>query len=125
MGAPKRVLDLVAQFAANPHHYKAATFKETPTREQFINPLFEALGWNVRSTGIPETAKEVVLEQPVTVGASTKSVDYSFRLDGAIKFICEAKPPHTSLATDKLPAIQVRRYGWNLGAKLGIVTDFE
>jgi len=125
MSAPKKVQDLVAQYAANPSHYKASTFKETPTRQQFIDPFFEALGWNVTSKGLSETEKQVVLEQPLSVGGSTKSIDYAFRMDGAIKFICEAKPPHKNLATDKSPAGQVRRYGWNLGVALGIVSDFE
>jgi hypothetical protein len=123
--APKIIRDLVAQYAANPAHYQASTFKETPTRQQFIDPFFEALGWNVTSKGLSEAEKEVVLEQTLSVGGSSKSIDYAFRLDGAIKFITEAKPPHKNLAVDKAPAIQVRRYGWNLGAPLGIVTDFE
>lgn len=125
MGAPKSVQDLVAQFTANPHHYKSSTFKETPTREQFVNPLFEALGWNVRSAGLSETEKEVVLEQPLTIGGTTNSIDYAFRVDGVNKFVVEAKPPHKNLQTDGSPALQIRRYGWNLGLPLGIVTDFE
>ena len=125
MVAPKIIRDLVAQYAANPAHYQASTFKETPTRQQFIDPFFETLGWNVTSKGLSEAEKEVVLEQTLSVGGSSKSIDYAFRLDGAIKFITEAKPPHKNLAVDKAPAIQVRRYGWNLGAPLGIVTDFE
>lgn len=125
MGSPRIVRDLVTLYAANPTQYRAATFKETPTRQQLIDPFFEALGWNVTSKGLSETEKEVVLEQPLTVGGSTKSIDYAFRLDGGVKFICEAKPPHRNLATDKAPAGQVRRYGWNLGVPLGIVSDFE
>jgi hypothetical protein len=125
VGAPAKVLELVEQFGSNIDHYRASTFKETPTREQFINPLFEALGWNVRSRGLSETEKEVVLEQSVSVGSTKKSVDYAFRVDGVNKFVCEAKPPHKSLASDKSPALQVRRYAWNLGLPLGIVTDFE
>ena len=123
MGAPKVVKELVAQYAANSGHYQSAPFKET--RQQFIDPFFEALGWNVTSKGLSEAEKEVVLEQPLPVGGSTKSIDYAFRLDGSIKFICEAKPPHLNLAVDKAPALQVRRYGWNLGIPVGVVTDFE
>ena len=125
MTTPQVVKDLVALYAANPGHYKTSTFKETPTRQQFIDPFFEALGWNVNSKGLSETEKEVVLEQPLSVGGTTKSIDYAFRAEGAVKFICEAKSPHKNLATDKDPATQVRRYGWNMGLVLGIVCDFE
>lgn len=123
--APQSIKDLVAQFAANLSSYQSPTFKETPTREQFINPLFEALGWNVRSLGLSEVEKEVVLEHPLQVGGSTKSIDYAFRLSGINRFVVEAKPPHRNLATDPQPANQLRRYGWNLALPLGIVTDFE
>jgi hypothetical protein len=125
LSAPQSIGQLVDQFASNLEAYKSAAFKETPTREQFINPLFEALGWNVRSLGLSEVEKEVVLEHPLQVAGSTKSIDYAFRLNGINRFVVEAKPPHKNLAADPQPANQVRRYGWNLALPLGIVTDFE
>jgi hypothetical protein len=40
---------LVERFARNLDVYKRAEYKETQVRVEFIDPFFEALGWDVRS----------------------------------------------------------------------------
>jgi hypothetical protein len=44
----QRVRHLVSHFERNRAHYQSPTFDEASTREYFINPFFEALGWDVR-----------------------------------------------------------------------------
>jgi type I restriction-modification system DNA methylase subunit len=55
-----------------------------------------------------------------------KRPDYSFRDNtGRDIFYLEAKRPSIDVNADKIPAIQVRTYGWHGKLKIGIVTDFE
>jgi hypothetical protein len=48
-----------------------------------VNPLFEALGWDVyNKKGYAEAYKDVVHEDAIKVGGATKAPDYSFRIGG-------------------------------------------
>ena len=49
MPAPPQVIDLVERFARNLDAYKRAEYKEAHVRVEFIDPFFEALGWDVRN----------------------------------------------------------------------------
>ena len=61
MTAPAQVLDLVERFAHNLDTYKRAEYKEAHVRVEFIDPFFEALGWDVRNVaGYAEAYKDVV-----------------------------------------------------------------
>lgn len=125
--AYQEVSRLVTQFAAQLSDYKKSTYNETQTRRDFIDPFFEALGWDVdNSAGKPEAYREVIHEDRVKVGKATKAPDYAFRLSGQKRlFFVEAKKPGISIKTDPEPAYQVRRYGWSAKLPVSIVTDFE
>ena len=45
--APKTVLDLVELFGQNIETYRSPAYNETMLRQEFINPFFEALGWDI------------------------------------------------------------------------------
>ena len=45
--APKEIIELVKKFERNQHTYKSSGYKEAQLREEFINPLFETLGWDI------------------------------------------------------------------------------
>lgn len=62
-------------------HRKEA-IKETPTRRIFIDPVLEALGWDVCDMD------EVELEYPIVAG---KSVDYALKLNRKVVLLIEAK----------------------------------
>ena len=47
MAAPSALIQLVKQFEDNRETYMSEAFSETVLRLQFIDPLFEALGWDV------------------------------------------------------------------------------
>jgi hypothetical protein len=47
--ARDQVARLVERFAYNLDAYKRADYKETQVRVEFIDPFFEALGWDVRN----------------------------------------------------------------------------
>jgi predicted type IV restriction endonuclease len=49
MTAPTKLLELVERFERNLDVYKRAGYKETRVRVEFIDPFFEALGWDVHN----------------------------------------------------------------------------
>jgi type I restriction-modification system DNA methylase subunit/predicted type IV restriction endonuclease len=124
--APREILDLVQRFNDNREAYASPSYNETKLRIDFLNPFFEALGWDVSNKqGFAEAYKEVVHEDTVKVGTATKAPDYSFRIGGQRKFFVEAKKPFVNIKDDIDPAFQVRRYAWSAKLPLSILTDFE
>jgi len=47
MAVPKKILDLVELFQSNQDAYQSAHYNEAQTRQEFINPFFECLGWDM------------------------------------------------------------------------------
>jgi len=47
MPAPAIIHDLVTRFRANLDSYRHGAYNETQARREFIDPFFEALGWDV------------------------------------------------------------------------------
>ncbi len=126
MSAPAPVIELVQRFQRNLDVYKRPEYKEAHVRVEFIDPLFEALGWDIRNVqGYAEQYKDVVHEDALKVGGGTRAPDYCFRVGGARKFFLEAKKPSVSVKGDVGPAYQLRRYAWSAKLPLGILTDFE
>ncbi|WP_157150026.1 Eco57I restriction-modification methylase domain-containing protein [Brachyspira sp. SAP_772] len=122
----KKVEELVIKFRNNREQYTNKNYNETETRRDFLDPFFEAFGWDVSNRACKsQTYRDVIHEDKVKVGKETKAPDYAFRIGGNRVFFVEAKKPGVNLKEDSLPAFQLRRYGWS--AKLGIsfLTDFE
>jgi hypothetical protein len=126
MKAPHRVLRLVETFGCNVSAYKSGKYNETQVRREFIDPLFEELGWDVANKkGYAEAYKDVIHEDAIKIGGFTKAPDYCFRIGGTRKFFLEAKKPAVNIKEDFHPAFQLRRYGWSAKLPLSILTDFE
>lgn len=89
------------------------SLKETPTRTIIVDPLLEALGWDVRD---PD---EVQLEYP-TVDA--KSVDYALLINRKPVLLVEAKPLDDPL-NDVKAITQVVGYAANDGIVWCILTN--
>ena len=49
MPAPQLILDLIERFERNKEAYKSGAYNETQVRREFIDPFFEALGWDVNN----------------------------------------------------------------------------
>ena len=47
MSTPDAIHTLVDRFRANLDSYKRGQYNETQVRREFIDPMFEALGWDV------------------------------------------------------------------------------
>jgi len=126
MPAPEIVQQLVKRFEENLDSYRSSKYNETQLRREFLDPLFEALGWDVfNKQGYAENYKDVIHEDSISVDGATKAPDYAFRIGGQRKFFLEAKKPSVHLETDIYPAFQLRRYSWSAKPPLGVLSDFE
>lgn len=106
--------------------YHAPGYNETQLRREFLDPFFEALGWDVdNKQNFHEAYKEVIHEDSIKIGEWTKAPDYCFRIGGVRKFFVEAKKPAVNIKDDVGSAYQVRRYAWSAKLPLSILTNFE
>jgi type I restriction-modification system DNA methylase subunit/fido (protein-threonine AMPylation protein) len=123
---PAAITDLVTRFDSNLPDYKAQGYNETQLRREFLDPFFDALGWDTANKlGHAEAYKDVIHEDAIKIGGFTKAPDYCFRIGGVRKFFLEAKKPAVNLKDEISPAYQLRRYAWSAKLPLSILTDFE
>jgi adenine-specific DNA-methyltransferase len=137
---------LVRAFAANAAHYKSPGYSETATRSQFIDRLFEALGWDVNDSAGLGPRRDVVVENRQTTSVqlagedewdddltaeeladrvpSNRYPDYVFRVDLRNRFVAEAKKPSVNLRR-KAPSFQAKSYAWTMRLPVAVLTDFE
>ena len=127
MPIPASLLERIATFGRNLESYLNPDYKETELRREFLDPLFEALGWDVANTaGHAEAYKDVIHEETLRqFGVGTTAPDYSFSIGGTRKFFVEAKKPSVKIKDDPAPAAQLRCYSYTAKLPLGIVTDFH
>ena len=109
----KDALDrLVTQFERNHSHYRGGNYDEASLRQEFLNPFFRALGWDIENkAGLIPQHREVETESRTMIGGRLKRVDYLFRNHPTDRFICEAKKPTEDLHTSGF--FQAKRYAWN------------
>lgn len=118
--------NLVERFALQEDSLAYGGYKETPVRREYIEPLFNLLGWDIdNESGFAEPYKDVVHEDAVDVEGRSKSPDYAFRIGGQRQFFVEAKRPSVSIETDKLTAYQLRRYAWSAKLPISVSTNFR
>jgi hypothetical protein len=126
MSSPDIIQELVQRFDDNRAAYRAGEYNETQLRREFLDPFFEALGWDVfNKQGYAEQYKDAIHEDAIKVGGATKAPDYAFRIGGTRKFFVEAKKPAVNVKEDISPAYQLRRYAWSAKLPLSILSDFE
>lgn len=119
---------LIERYDANKSYYRTDRYNETLLRSDFLDPLFEALGWDIKNiAGRLVNEREVLLEEPLKGGMKehSKKPDYTFRFFSDRKFFLEAKKPHVDILNNPEPAKQVRRYGFTAGLKISVLSNFE
>lgn len=124
----RTIQTLVEKYKSNRDFYRTSNFNETQVRNEFLDPLFEALGWDIRNmSGKKTNEREVLLEESLKANAAThsKKPDYTFRLFGERKFFLEAKKPCVDISIEDNPAKQVRRYGYTANLKISVLSNFE
>lgn len=109
------VHDLVERYRALGK--KAHGYNEGRTVNEFIMPLFAALGWDVRNERTPD---EVIPEETVSKGR----VDWAFRLQSIPRFFLECKRPSVNL-DDPGPAKQAINYSYNKSVTWAVLSNFE
>ncbi|MFH0920636.1 MAG: TaqI-like C-terminal specificity domain-containing protein [Fibrobacterota bacterium] len=121
-----KIAELVERFSKNLESYKQTGYKEAQLRQDYINPFFKALGWDVdNEAGQPEPYRDVITEAALTIDAAVKAPDYLFTIYGHKKFFVEAKKPSIFIKEEIAPAYQIRLYGWNAKFPMSLITDFE
>jgi len=111
-----RLIQVIEGLQAKLPEFRKHSLKETPTRTIIIDPVLEALGWQVRD---PD---EVELEYPTVDG---KSVDYALRLNrrpAKPALLVEAKPLDDPLE-DVKSITQVVGYATNDGIVWCVLTN--
>jgi hypothetical protein len=120
------VAKLCRYFTTNRLPFLAAGVKEAHIRQTLIDPLLEALGWDVRNKAMAAPQyREVIPEDSLDVEGQQKAPDYTFRVGTLPKFYIEAKKCGVNIGTDRAPAFQLRRYGWSAKLGLSILTNFS
>ena len=122
------IKELIKKYESSRDYYKSTKYNETQLRTDFLDPLFELLGWDITNKdGKPNNEREVLVEEPLKENASsnTKKPDYTFRLFSERKFFLEAKKPSVKIETDNSPAKQTRRYGYTAKLKISVLSNFE
>ncbi len=126
MPAPEIIHQLVARFSENRESYRSGKYNEAQLRQEFLDPFFEALGWDVYNKhGYAPDYRDVVIEDSLEVEGTSKAPDYAFKIGKERKFYAEAKKPAVDIKYDVHPAYQLRRYAWNGHMALSVLTDFE
>jgi type I restriction-modification system DNA methylase subunit len=114
---------LISKFEKDRNYYLSKGYPEAQVRLDFINPFFNALGWDIENKAQkPPHDRDVIVElSPET----TKRPDYNFRINGATKFFIEAKAPSVAL-DDVNHILQAKSYAWSTKeVYFVILTDFE
>ena len=117
---------LVEHFSDNEQYYKSSKYKEDELRQEFINPFFKALGWDMdNEQGFAPQYREVIHEDRIEIEGKPKAPDYAFKVGSDRKFFVEAKASSVRVFSEIDPAFQLRRYAWSGQLPVSILTDFE
>ncbi len=126
MTAPEIIHNLVTSFRDLREQYTSVHYKETQLRNEFLNPFFIALGWDVyNERNVALQYRDVIHEDSLEIEGKTRAPDYAFCVGSSRKFFVEAKKPSARVKTNGEAAYQLRRYAWNTKLPLSILTDFE
>lgn len=125
----KRLAELIKSYQNKLSQYKKAEYNETEVRNDYVNPLFEILGWDVNNKkNLSQHLREVKHEASVYVEEEglvrKKKPDYAFNLGTQVEFFLETKKPSVDIMTNIDSAFQIRRYGWNGNLKVSVLTNF-
>lgn len=116
---------LVARYAAHADQYTSPSkhYNEHSCRDDFINEFLRILGWDVGNVkGVAPQYREVIAEN---YSSNSERPDYTMTVSGQPCFFVEAKKPSVNIIDEIDPALQTRKYGWNAGHSISVLTNFE
>jgi hypothetical protein len=119
------VKELVEKFEQNLADYENPAYNEAQVRVEFINPFFEALGWDMTNKqGLGFHYTEIVHEY--VEKRHRKRPDYLFRQEQNKNFFyVETKKPSIYLLIDPEAAQQVRNYGRMSKLRISLLSNFK
>lgn len=123
------IRSLTQGFAKHFRDIKSPTTKEAAIRQTYIDPFWEALGWDVRDTNqLGPSQADVIIEKNIETaeptGLRNRRPDYLFRLGGFPRFIVEAKKPAVDIEDDDEAIFQAKQYAWNSTIPFAVLTNF-
>ena len=60
------IKDLIKKYESGRSYYLTNRYNETEVRNEFLDPLFQLLGWNTTSSTVrPTHEREVLVEEPL------------------------------------------------------------
>lgn len=121
-----RYVYLSLQFKAKEDFYTSKKFNEADLRYKFIDPFFEALGWDVLNSSRSHLyLQDVIPEARIRIEKAVRRADYGMRIDGRTVFYVEAEAANRPLYAEK-NVHQAKRYAWSsTRAELAILTNFQ
>lgn len=125
----ERLAKLINAYQEHFSQYRKAEYNETEIRNDYVNPFFEILGWDVNNKkNLSQHLREVKHEASVYVEEKgemkKKKPDYAFNLGTQVEFFLETKKPSVDIMANTDSAFQIRRYGWNGNLKASVLTNF-
>jgi predicted RNase H-like HicB family nuclease len=114
--APPAIHDLVEQFDRNRDEYRKHGLNETQLRREYLDPFFEARGWDVANRqGHAPAYREVIHEDAVKIGGVEKApIVYSEADDGYIADIPDlaARSAFGKTPAEALKQAQIAKRAW-------------
>jgi hypothetical protein len=115
---------LVASFSSQLPFHASPEYSKAKLREDFLNPFFAALGWDVGNRkALIHTEREVDVEVRTAFSGRQRRADYVFRVARVEWFTCEAKKPSESLHGGH--AYQAKSDAYARGIPFAVLSDFE
>ncbi len=126
MIAPREIIDLVERFNAYYSYFKVH-YSYDDIKNEFVSPLFEALGWDVHNRdGKPPYMKDVLFNKShKTRNGQIHTPDYTFSTSGDSKLLVEVVEFSEDLGDYGSLIEHIRKYGGNVGLSLLIITNFK
>ena len=112
MGPRQQIERLVAKYQELTQRQRR-DYNEANTKNVFVQPLFEALGWDFSDINQVEAEKTIVKGR----------VDYIFEINRVSKFCLEVKPLRDELTDDHRK--QAISYAYNKGVTWAVLTNFD
>ena len=120
----EQLLQLVNKYLLNRDRNEQAETEvnEAEIRLQYIDPLLELLGWDLRNhAGAPSHLQDVVVERRI----DSDRPDYQLMVNGDPVLTIEAKKASLELCMSREALLQSRRYGYSLGHSCSVLTNFR
>ncbi len=124
--AKRELSGLIGNFQNNIRYYEQPSYKESRVETEYIERLFELLGWDIRNlNGLSDLYKDVIKRDTVEIEGHAKEPDYAFTIGGNKIFFVEAKKPADSIEKGDDYAFQLKRYAWNSKKPISVLTNFK